>query len=339
MPDKKIAMYEVEDWVREYIDGTGVKPHDTKLISEPLDESNAENAADADIVSTFIYSRLDKAILDKLKNVKLIVTRSTGFDHIDLNECARRNITVCNVPRYGENTVAEHAFALILALSRNLKTSIIKTNQLKFDLAGLRGFDLKGKTLGVVGAGAIGLHSIRMGRGFGMNVVAYDAFPQKILAEVLGFEYVSIEKLLQVSDVITLHVPLIESTYHMINMDTIKLIKRGAILVNTARGGIVDTEALAKALDDGILAGAGLDVLEGEETIKEEAQLLVDTLPVEKLRAIVRSYALLHRDNVIITPHVAFYSVEAEQRIIETTIENIECFLSGKPQNVVKPKN
>jgi len=335
VPDTKIVIFEVEDWMREHIGKLGIEPHKTVMISEPLEESSADIAADADIISTFIYSKLDKTILDKLQKVRLISTRSTGFDHIDMQECAKRNIMVCNVPLYGENTVAEHAFALILALSRNLKTSIIKTSQLKFDLAGLKGFDLKDKTLGVVGAGAIGLHSIRIGRGFGMNVLAYDAFPKSILAEVLGFEYVSLDRLLQESDVITLHVPLMESTYHMINMDNIHLIKRGAILVNTARGGIIDTEALAKALDEGILAGAGLDVLEGEETIKEEAQLLVDTLPVEKLRAIVRSYALLHRDNVIITPHVAFYSIEAEHRIIDTTVENIEHFLQGNPQNVV----
>jgi D-lactate dehydrogenase len=155
---------------------------------------------------------------------------------------------------------------------------------------------------------------------------------------VLGFEYTSLERLLGESDVITLHVPLIKETHHLINMDTIHQIKRGAMLINTSRGAIVQTEALVVALDVGILGGVGLDVLEGEESIKEEAQLLSDTLPVEKLRTIVRGYALLHRDNVIITPHVAFYSAEAEQRIIDTTVENIKGFLAGTPRNVVKPK-
>jgi D-lactate dehydrogenase len=159
-----------------------------------------------------------------------------------------------------------------------------------------------------------------------------------MLAEVLGFEYVSLDRLLEESDVISLHVPLIKETHHLINMDTIHRIKRGAILINTARGGVVETEALVVALDVGILSGAGLDVLEGEESIKEEAQLLTDTLPVEKLRAIVRSYALLHRDNVIITPHVAFYSVEAERRIMQTTVENIHGFMDGKPRNLVAPR-
>lgn len=337
MPDVKIVMYEVEDWVEAYLAEKGLEPHQLTLIKEDLNESNASLAADADIVSVFIYSRVDKAALDQMPNLKMVATRSTGFDHIDLEECSRRGIVVSNVPRYGENTVAEHAFALILSLARKIKQSVQKTNQLKFDLEGLRGFDLKDKTLGVVGAGAIGLHAIRMGRGFGMRVLAFDAYPQQILAEVLGFEYVPLERLLQESDVITLHVPLNDKTFHLINKDNIRQIKRGAILINTARGGVVDTDALAVALDEGILSGAGLDVLEGEETIKEEAQLLTESLPVEKLRAIVRSYALLHRDNVIITPHVAFYSVEAEHRIIDTTVENIESFLQGNPQNMVNP--
>lgn len=339
MSGKNIVFYEVENWMRDYLQENGLKDHNIKLIKEPLDVNNAAEASDAEIITIFIYSHIGKAELDTMPNLKLICTRSTGYDHIDMKECKKRNITVTNVPRYGENTVAEHAFALILALSRKLKTAVMKANQLRFDLGGLRGFDLKDKTLGVIGAGAIGLHSIRIGRGFGMKVLAYDAFPQPILSEVLGFEYASLDRVLGESDVITIHTPLNKDTYHLINLDSIHKIKRGAILVNTARGGVVQTEALVVALDVGILSGVGLDVLEGEEAVKEEAQLLADTLPVEKLRAVVRSYALLHRDNVIITPHVAFYSVEAEHRIIDTTIENIYSFLGGKPKNIVMPKS
>jgi D-lactate dehydrogenase len=204
-----------------------------------------------------------------------------------------------------------------------------------FSTTGLRGFDLKGKTLGVVGAGAIGMHVIRIGKGFGMDVLAYDTKEQQLLAEVLGYRYVSLEELLSKSDVISLHVPLLPSTYHLINDDTIKFIKRGAILINTARGAIIDTGALVTALNEGIIAGVGLDVLEGEETIKEEAQLLAETIPVEKLRTMVQNYALLHRDNVIITPHIGFYSIEAEERIMDTTVSNIRAFREGNPENVV----
>lgn len=328
-------MFEVDEWAREYIEARGFHHYKIEMVREALDETKIDRASDADAVSVFIYSILNKAVIEKLKNVKLICTRSTGYDHIDISECRECGITVCNVPRYGENTVAEHAFALILALSRKIKAAIIRTNQLNFDTEGLRGFDLKDKTLGVIGAGAIGLHAIRIGRGFGMNVLACDAFPHSILAEVLGFEYVPIERVLGESDVISIHVPLLESTHHLINKQSVRQIKPGAILINTSRGGVVETEAIVLGLDEGILWGVGLDVLEGEETIKEEAQLLSETIPVEKLRAVVRSYALLHRDNVIITPHVAFYSVEAEHRIIDTTLNNIDGFLRGEPQNVV----
>lgn len=331
----RIAFFEVENWIRDYICERGLPCENLKLINEPLNSDNASEAEDCSVISVFIYSSVDKEVLDKLPHVKLITTRSTGYDHINIRECKRRGVTVCNVPRYGENTVAEHAFALILALSRKLKKAVLKVNELRFDLDGLKGFDLYGKTLGVVGAGAIGLHSIRIGRAFGMRVLAHDLKPQPILAEVLGFEYVPLETLLGESDVITLHVPLTKDTYHLINMDTIHQIKRGALLINTSRGPVVQTEALVVALDVGIISGAGLDVLEGEESIKEEAQLLSGKVSAEKLKAVVQGYTLLRRDNVIITPHMAFYSAEAEQRIIDITLENIKAFLAGSPQNVV----
>jgi len=155
------------------------------------------------------------------------------------------------------------------------------------------------------------------------------------LAEVLGFTYAPFEELLRSSDVISLHVPLNKATHHMVNRDNIGLIKRGALLINTSRGAVVETEALISALNEGIIAGVGLDVFEGEESIKEETELLVQGLPGDKMREILLSYALLHRENVVITPHIAFYSQEALQRIMQTTQENILGFLEGRPVNVV----
>jgi len=194
---------------------------------------------------------------------------------------------------------------------------------------------LKGKTIGVVGTGQIGLHVIRIAKGFGMNVVAYDVRQNKLLSEVLEFEYVTLEDLLARSDVITLHVPYMKATHHLMNKDTFKLVKKGAILINTARGSIVDTEALIDALDNKILAGAGLDVFEGEEVIKEEKQLLYDPKNLEVLASLVKDHILLSKDNVVFTPHIAFYSKEALERILETTVENVAAFISGNPQNVV----
>ena len=332
----RIAFFEVEDWEEEYLKGK-LNSHQLKFSNEKLSLENAAQIKDFDALSVFIYSKIDEQIIQAIPNLKLITTRSTGFDHIDLEVCKKQGITVCNVPSYGENTVAEHTFALILALSRNMCKACIRRFEQDFSIEGLEGFDLKGKTIGVVGTGQIGLHVIRIAKGFGMKVVAYDVRQNKLLSEVLEFEYVTLEDLLAISDVITLHVPYMKATHHLMNKDTFKLVKKGAILINTARGSIVDTEALIEALDKKILAGAGLDVFEGEEVIKEEKQLLYDPKNLEVLASLVKDHILLSKDNVVFTPHIAFYSKEALERILETTVENIAAFVSGKPQNVVQP--
>lgn len=297
---------------------------------------NASKALDAEVISVFIYSKMTEELLSHLSNLKFIATRSTGFDHIDLDTCAKNQILVSNVPYYGENTIAEHTFGLILALSRNIHKSYIRTTRNDFSIEGLKGFDLKKKTLGVVGAGRIGLHVIRVAKAFGMDVLAYDVKEDQFLADVLGFTYVSLEDLLAQSDIISLHVPYNTHTHHLINKDNIRLIKKGAILINTARGGIVDTEALLEALDQGILSGAGLDVLEGEESILEDKRMVYDPSDLETMTNLVKDHILLSKDNVVFTPHIAFYSQEALERIIDTTIENIAAFCLGSKLNVVK---
>ena len=299
-------------------------------------EAIGKNTKDAEIVSIFIESRVNSDFLRHFPKLRFIATRSTGFDHIDLGACRKRDIAVSNVPVYGENTVAEHTFALILSLSRNLRKAYLRTMQNDFSLKGLMGFDLKGKTLGVVGTGHIGLHVIRMAIGFGMKVVAYDVKENKFLSEVLGFEYCALDELLSRSDIISLHLPFMPSTKHMINKDSIKKIKKGAILINTARGGLIDTDALIAALDKGVLRGAGLDVLEEEEYLREEKRLVEAESKAEhweRLQASLKNNTLLHRENVIYTPHMAFYSKEAVQRILDTTVENIRGFIGGSPVN------
>ncbi len=333
----KVAFFEVEDWGRKYLKRRGVRADGVKIYRDILTPDTAPLAEEVEAISVFIYSQVTAEIMDRIPNLRLITSRSTGYDHIDRKAAAERGITISNVPKYGETTVAEHAFGLILSLSRKIYQAYLRTVRLDFSMQGLRGFDLNGKTIGIVGVGAIGLHVIRIAKGFGMNVLAFDRTEQPLLAEVLGYKYVRLEELLAQSDIISLHVPLIPETHHMINDDAIKQMKRGVIIINTSRGAIIDTAALVNGLNDGTIAGAGLDVLEGEESIKEEAQLLAATLPVEKLRTVVQSYALLHRENVIITPHIAFYSNEAEARIYDTTIENIHSFVAGRSQNVVAP--
>ena len=306
-----------------------------RFVAEPLTEETRRLAAPAQILSVFIYSALTASLLRRLPRLRFIATRSTGFDHIDLAACRRHRLAVSNVPSYGENTVAEHTFALILALSRNIHKAYVKTIKGDFSLEGLQGFDLKGKTLGVVGAGHIGLHVIKMAKGFGMEVLVHDVRRNVFLSEVLDFRYVPLEALLRRSDIVSLHLPYLPATHHLMNRTAFRFMKRGALLINTARGGLVDTDALVWALDEGIVGGAGLDVLEGEELVKQERQLLSKDFPKEKLATALRNHILLHRENVVITPHIAFDSREALQRILETTVQNITGFLSGAPTNLV----
>lgn len=306
-----------------------------KYVPGPLTEDTLCLAAGAEILSPFIYSRLTAALLRKLPRLRFVATRSTGFDHIDLKTCRRRKLLVANVPSYGENTVAEHTFALILSLSRNIHKAYVKTIKSDFSLTGLQGFDLKGKTLGVVGAGHIGLHVIKMAKGFGMDVLVSDTRKNLFLSEVLDFQYVPLGTLLRRSDIVSLHVPYMSSTHHLMNRKTFGVMKRGALFINTARGGLAETDALVWALDEGIVGGAGLDVLEGEELVKEERQLLSKDFSKERLATALKNHILLHRENVVITPHIAFDSVEALQRILETTAANIAGFLEGAPINLV----
>jgi len=331
----KIAFFELEKWEEEHIKAN-LKDVKLKFFKSNLNERNAKKIKDFDAIGIFIYSQINKKILDKLPKLKLIATMSTGYDHIDLDECRKREISVCNVPSYGENTVAEHTFALILALSRRIIDSVNRTRRGNFDLEGLRGFDLKGKTIGIIGCGNIGKHVARIAKGFEMKILVYDIHKNMKLAKKIGFKYAGFENLLKNSDIISLHAPLLQSTKHMINLNNIKLIKKGAILVNTSRGGLVDGAAIIKALNKNILAGAALDVLEEEELIKEEKQLLSKQFPMERQRNVLEEHILIAKDNVIITPHNAFNSNEALIRILDTTIANVKGFLKNWKINVIK---
>jgi D-lactate dehydrogenase len=333
----KAIVYEIKEWERQFLEER-LKHWTLCFESGTVEVSPAgADAKSADCISVFIYSQLDAAALAKFPAARLIATRSTGFDHIDLLECRSRKIAVSNVPSYGENTVAEHTFALILMLSRKVHQSYNQVRAGHLERAMLTGFDLQGKTLGVIGAGRIGLHAIRIGRGFGMRVLTYDVHRDPFLADLLGFSYAPLETLLADSDIVSLHCPLIPSTRHIIGRAQIAQMKPGALLINTARGGLVDTDALIEALDSRKLSGAGLDVVEDEELVKEEKQLLQEPHTLEQFRAATRNRMLLARDDVVFTPHNAFNSREALERILDTTIANLEAFHAGAPINLVGP--
>jgi D-lactate dehydrogenase len=333
----KIHYFSGEAWeeafVREKLAGENIVFHTESFGALP-DLSDPE----AEALCTFIESPIADAEMARFPALKLIATRSTGYDHIDLTAAKARGITVVNVPFYGENTVAEFAFALLLALSRRIPEAETRVRSGAFSPQGLRGFDLAGKTLGVVGTGHIGAHIIKMAQGFGMKVIGFDAYPNADLSHTLGFEYLALSDLLAESDIITLHVPYNEHTHHLINKENVGEIKKGAYLINTARGAVIETEALVAALRSGTLAGAGLDVLEEEGDLADEMHLLAEPHPNEAaLRITLANHYLIEHPRVIVTPHLAFNTQEAVERILNTTLENIRGFSAGTPINVVSP--
>lgn len=332
-----IAIFDVEPWEQEYLKQKLLGHHLT-FFQKPLDISAAKKVSNAQILCVFVNKKIDKKILDLFFNLKFIIAMSTGFDHIDLVECKKKGITVAYVPTYGENTVAEHTMALLLNISRRIYDAIERTRTGDFHYEGLRGFDLKGKTLGVVGTGRIGRHVIRMAHGFTMNIVAYDKFPNKKAARELTFSYLpTLNDVLRQADIITLHTPYLPETHHLINTKNIQLCKKGVVIINTARGKLIQTKALLYGLKKGIIKAAGLDVLEEEAFLKEEKQLLSKTFAQEyDLKTVLEEHALMKYPNVYITPHNAFNSPEALQRILDTTVDNIKGFLKRKPVNVVK---
>ena len=320
-----IVFFEAQNWETRSLK-EGLKKHRIVFVKEPLTEKNVSLAKSAEIVGVFVESKVNKKILSKLSGTKLIVTRSTGYDHIDIKTCRKRRIKVCNVPSYGENTVAEHTFALILALSRKIYKSQLKIANKDYSLEGLKGFDLEDKTLGVIGVGKIGRHVIRIGRGFNMKVLAYDHHPDDFMAEQLNFRYVPFEDIIKKSDIITLHVPYIKQNRHLISKKIFKKMKKGAIIINTSRGEIIDTEALIWAIENKIVSAAGLDVIEGEGLLKNEKSLPHEMRKPEHLQQLAENHILLSKENVVYTPHMAFYSEEALNRIVKKTIQNIQDF-------------
>lgn len=330
----RIAFFEANEWEIPHLKEK-LSEHETSFDAGKAHETDLKPFQGVEVISVFIYSQVNAEVLASLPRVRFIATRSTGYDHIDIATCKARGVAVANVPSYGENTVAEHTFALILALARHVHKSYVRVTQGNLSREGLTGFDLKGKTIGVIGAGRIGLHVVKIARGFGMEVLVADVHQDSFLAELLNFRYVPVEELLACSHIISLHMPYSEKTHHFLNRDRMAMIRKGALLINTARGGLVDTDALLTALNDGTLAGAGLDVIEGEEYISEEQEMLRSNQPAAVLRQIVRDQILLRHENVVFTPHNAFNSREALLRILDTTIENIRGFLRGTPLHLV----
>ncbi len=338
----KIIFYEKttedEAGLRELISGNdALKGAEVEFVSGKIDESNIALAHNADVLGVFVNSEVRQAQIDQLPNLKLIVTLSTGFDHIDIGYAKSKNITVCNVPGYGSRTVAEFTFALMLGLTRKAFAAYrqVKDNH-DFSIANFEGFNLQGKTLGIVGTGRIGQNVAKIAKGFEMNLLAFDAFPNETAAAEIGFKYVSLDELLSSSDIVTLHVPYNKDTHHLINSTNIVKFKKGSILINTSRGEVAETDALLHGLDQEILSGLGIDVIEGERALIDEWKILAGGKETpEQQRILAEDNALINHPKVVYTPHIAFYTKEAKREILQTTVSNIEGFVGGKSQNVI----
>lgn len=331
----QIVFFETEGWESELLTSLDSE-HELVFTAEALNPDNVQQYKDAAIISPFVHSTLDRSVLQYLPNLKYIATRSTGFDHIELGYCQENSIAVSNVPVYGTNTVAEHTFALLLALSHHIPEAVNCTRRGDFSGTGLRGFDLHGKTLGVIGTGNIGKRVVEIARAFGMRVLAHDIAPDEEFARQQSADYVAMDALLQQSDCISLHVPGGESTRELLSDAQFAQMKKGVVLINTARGSVINIKALLTALADGTVAATGIDVLPAEAAMKSHPDWIEtadanssdhDTLFANK--------TLLEQDNVIITPHSAFNTREAIVRILQTTAENIENFIADNPRNLV----
>lgn len=327
---KKLAFFDTKPYDREWFDSANDGYFQIKYFENKLNEDTANLARDYDGVVVFVNDTLNKTVIDLLydNGIRVAALRCTGFNHVDF-EAAFGKITFFRVPVYSPYAVAEHAIGLLLVVNRKLHKAFLRTRDYNFSLNGLTGFDLHGKTISVIGTGAIGKALISIALGFGMRVQAYDPYPDSSLKNVT---YVSLSDVWKNSDIISLHCPLNDSTHHMICADTIQEMKPGVILINTSRGALIDSEALLTALKEKQVAAAGLDVYE------EESELFFEDYSNEIIQDDTLA-RLISLPNVILTSHQAFLTREALESIANTTLDNLKRYFEGQElQNEISYK-
>lgn len=320
----KIAFFSVHSYDREYFSRFN-ESHELVFFETILDESTVNLATGCEAVCVFVNDRLNAAVLQQLHGlgIRLVALRCAGYNNVDLSVCAALNIPVVRVPAYSPHAVAEHAVALMMTLNRKTHKAYNRVREGDFSLRKLTGFDVFGKTVGVIGTGKIGQVFAGIMLGFGCQVLAYDPFPQQSLQEK-GVRYETLETLLGASDIISLHCPLTHETEHLINARTLDLMKKGAMLINTSRGGLIDSRAAIDALKSGQLGYLGIDVYEQEEKLffrNLSGQVIQDDVIMH----------LLSFPNVLITSHQGFFTDEALTQIARTTLSNIADFEAGLP--------
>lgn len=337
---KKMLVFDYKDSEKSFFKELKLDNFEIKLFSESLNEYTLKNIScedkeNAEILSTFITSQVTKNVINEFKNIKLIATRSTGYNHIDLDECKNRNIAVANVSRYGETTVAQYTFGLMLALIRKIVPAVMDMRRLENKANEYVGRDLNALTIGVLGTGAIGTKICELSHAFEMNILAYDFKPNEELAKKYNVNYVDKDTLLKESDIVSVHVPYRPENHHFISKKEIDKMKDGAYLVNTSRGELVDTNAVYQAMLDKKFAGVALDV--GEcESITFASEPILEKIPEISANCLGRALItqkLIELPNVIVTPHIAYNTEEAIETILKTTIANIKAFYNGEKLN------
>jgi D-lactate dehydrogenase len=323
----RIYFFDTHSFEKEHFcDSNKEFGHELNYFEGKLTEKSAILAKGFPCVCAFVNDHLDAKVLNILfeNGTKLIALRSAGYNHVDLITAKQLGLKVVRVPEYSPYSVAEHAVALILTLNRKLHKSYNRVREGNFSLEGLVGFDLHGKTVGVIGTGKIGKVFIKIMKGFGCQVLAHDPNPDSLFAQEIGFTYCDLEELLRTAEIVSLHVPLNQATHHMINQKSLGLMKQGMMLINTSRGALIDTDALNTALKSGHIGAAGLDVYEEEEHyfFKDLSnQVLNDDMLIR----------LMTFPNVILTSHQGFLTNEALTNIANTTLSNITEFEKAMP--------
>ena len=314
----KIAFYGTKPYDRKYFDAV-VGTHEIKYFEPRLTADTAKMAEGYDAVCIFVNDDAGTEVVKLLAKhgVKCILLRCAGFNNVDMETAEKCGIQVLRVPSYSPEAVAEHAMTIAMSANRRIHKAYNKVRDNDYSLVGLSGVNLFGKIAGIIGTGKIGAAMIRICKGFGMQVIAYDAFPNEALAKELHFTYVSLEEVLKTADLISLHCPLLDNTYHMINKDTIAMMKQGVILVNTSRGGLIDTEDLIAGIKNNVFHAVALDVYEEESSLV--FQDLSDTILEHTITA-----RLLSFPNVLLTSHQGFFTMEALRAIAETTMKNAD---------------
>lgn len=320
----KITIFSTFEFERPFLE-KALSSYELNFVDVALSSTTAELAKGSEAICLFTADDAPTVVLTKLKDlrVKYIALRSVGFDHVDITECKNLGFKIANVPRYSPYSVAEHAFALLLALVRKLPVSQTLIAKQDYRLNKLMGFDIHGKTVGIIGTGNIGAAFASLAYGAGCKLLAYDIVQNKDLKKQTNIKYVSLEDLFKNSDIISMHCPLNAQTKYILNEQAFAQMKKGVVIINTARGGIIDTESLVKSLQSGKVGAAGLDVYEYEKGLffyDHSGEILEDDLFLK-----LRSF-----ENVLVTGHQAFLTNEALSNISATTAQNINFWAEGK---------